>query len=92
MTVFKFQHYDTTQYLKCASQGWVSTGCPNQVSPGAPGDIEYGIVRPVNTAMGNFLVNAEALLADRLKRVSPDDIAHQSSPPLHPQHGAHHHE
>ncbi|WP_279607507.1 hypothetical protein [Burkholderia ambifaria] len=30
--------------------------------------------------MGNFLANAEALLADRLKRVSPDDIAHRAQP------------
>ncbi|WP_281035817.1 hypothetical protein [Mesorhizobium sp. M7A.F.Ca.US.008.03.1.1] len=27
-----------------------------------------------DTAMGDFLVDAEALLAARLKRVSPDDI------------------
>ncbi|MER8544993.1 hypothetical protein [Mesorhizobium sp. M0684] len=43
--------------------------------PGAPGDIECGIVRPVNTVMGDFLVDAEALLAARLERVSLDDIS-----------------
>ena len=42
--------------------------------------------------MGDFLVDAEALLAARLERVSLDDIARQTQPnPLHPQHGAHHH-
>ena len=60
--------------------------------PRPPGDIECGIVRPVNTVKGD-LVNAEALLAARLERVSLDDIARQAQPtPLHPQHGAHHHE
>ena len=59
--------------------------------PGPPGDIECGIVRPVKTAMGDFLVHAEALLAARLERAL-DDIARQAQPnPLHPQHGAHHH-
>ena len=60
--------------------------------PGPPGDIECGIVRPANTVMGDFLAEAEALLAARLERVSLDDIARQAQPnPLHPQHGAHHH-
>ena len=60
--------------------------------PGPPGDIECGIVRPANTVMGDFLADAEALLAARLERVSLDDIARQAQPnPLHPQHGAHHH-
>jgi hypothetical protein len=44
--------------------------------PGPPGDIECGFVRPVNTMMGDFLADAEALLAARLfDRVSSDDIA-----------------
>ena len=30
--------------------------------PGPPGDIECGIVRPAKTVMGDFLVDAEALL------------------------------
>ena len=43
--------------------------------------------------LGDFLADAEALLAARLERVSLDDIARQAQPtPLHPQHGAHHHE
>jgi hypothetical protein len=51
-----------------------------------------GAVRSVNTVMGVFLADAEALLAARLERVSLDDIARQAQPnPLHPQHGAHHH-
>ena len=33
------------------------------------------IVRSVNTVMGDFLADAEALLAVRLERVSLDDIA-----------------
>ena len=61
--------------------------------PGPPDDIECGIVRPAKTVMGDFLVDAEALLAACLERVSLDDIARQAQPtPLHPQHGAHHHE
>ena len=44
------------------------------------------------TVMGDFLVDAEALLAARLERVSLDDISRQAQPnPLHPQHGAYHH-
>ena len=50
------------------------------------------IVRSVDTVMGDFLADAEALLAARLERVSLDDIARQAQPnPLYPQHGAHHH-
>ena len=50
------------------------------------------IDRSVNTVMGDFLADAEALLAARLKCVSLDDIAGQAQPnPLHPQHGARHH-
>jgi len=42
--------------------------------------------------MGDFLADAEALLAARLERVSVDDFARQAEPnSLHPQHGAHHH-
>jgi hypothetical protein len=50
------------------------------------------IVRSVNTVMGDFLADPEALLAARLERVSLDDIARQAQPkPLHPRHGAHYH-
>ncbi len=45
--------------------------------PGPPGDNECGIVQPVNSH-GQLSANAEALLADRLKRLSPDVIAHQA--------------
>ena len=49
------------------------------------------IVRSVNTVMGDFLADPEALLAARLERVSLDDVARQAQPtPLQPQHGAHH--
>jgi thioredoxin reductase len=48
--------------------------------PGPPGDIECGIVRPAKTVMGDFLVDAEALLAARLERVSLDDISRQAQP------------
>ncbi|MBB5575281.1 MULTISPECIES: hypothetical protein [Rhizobium] len=59
---------------------------------GPPGDIECGIIRSVNTVMGDFLADAEALLAARLERVSLDDIARQVQPNhLHLQHGAHDH-
>jgi hypothetical protein len=51
-----------------------------------------GIVRSVNTVMGDFLADAEALLAARLERVSLDDISRQAQPnPLRPHHGANHH-
>jgi len=57
-----------------------------------PGDIQCGIVRTVNTVMGDFIADAEGLLAARLERVSLDDIARQATPnPLHPQYGAHNH-
>lgn len=57
-----------------------------------PGDIECGIVRTVNVVMGDFIADAEALLAARLERVSLDDIARQATPnPLHPPSGVHHH-
>lgn len=80
------------QCLKCASQRVGFNLSSKSSFPGPPGDIECGIVRPVNTVMGDFLVDAEALLAARLERVSLDDIARQAQPnPLHPQHGAHHH-
>jgi hypothetical protein len=59
---------------------------------GPPGNKECGIVRPAKTVMGDFLVDAEALLAARLERVSLDDISRQAQPnPLHPHHGANHH-
>jgi hypothetical protein len=42
--------------------------------------------------MGDFLVDAEALLAARLERVSLDDIPRPAQPnPHHPQHGAYNH-
>ena len=45
-----------------------------------------------STVMGDFLVDAEALLAARLERVSLDHISRQAQPnPFHPPHGAHHH-
>lgn len=57
-----------------------------------PGDIACGIVRTVNSVMGAFLADAEALLAARLERVSIEDIAAKATPhPLYPHHGAHHH-
>lgn len=60
--------------------------------PGRPTISNAGIVRSVNTVMGDFLADADALLAARLERVSLDDIARQAQPnPLQPQHGAHHH-
>jgi len=57
-----------------------------------PGDVQCGIVRTVNSVMGDFLADAEALLAARLERVSLDDIAREATPnPLHPQTGSHDH-
>lgn len=57
-----------------------------------PGDIACGIVRTVNSVMGEFIADAEALLAARLERVSLEDIANQATPhPLHPHHGVHSH-
>lgn len=56
-----------------------------------PGDRQCGIVRAVDRVMGEFLADAEALLAARLERVSLADIAQQASPhPLFPQ-GVHAH-
>ncbi|PRH87033.1 hypothetical protein C5L14_15835 [Labrys okinawensis] len=56
------------------------------------GDIDCGIVRSVNTVMGDFLADAEALLAACLERVSLYDITCQAQPdPLSLQLGAHHH-
>ncbi|RUU05412.1 hypothetical protein EOD23_15340 [Mesorhizobium sp. USDA-HM6] len=64
----------------------------NSSFPGPLGDIECGIVRPVNTVMGDFLSDPEALLAARLERVSLNEILRQAQPtPLHQQHGAYHH-
>lgn len=45
-----------------------------------PGDHQCGIVSAVNLVMGEFLSDAEALLAARLERVSLDDIARQALP------------
>jgi Rrf2 family protein len=57
-----------------------------------PGDEQCGIVRSVNAAMGEFLADAEALLAARLRRISLEDIARQAAPhPLFPASGVHHH-
>lgn len=53
---------------------------------------ECGIVRSVNTVMGDLLANAEALLVTRLEHVSLDDITCNPQPnPLNSQLGAHHH-
>ena len=80
------------RYLKCASQRVGFNLFSKSSFPGPSGDIECGIVRPVNTVMGDFLADAEALLAARLERVPLDDIARQAQPDLlHPRHGAHHH-
>jgi Rrf2 family protein len=55
------------------------------------GDVACGIVRTVNTVMGDFLADAEALLAARLDRVSLADVATQATHnPLYP-HGKQHH-
>src|SRR5437870_12343352 len=60
--------------------------------PGPPGDIECGIVRPAKTVMGDFLVDAEALLAARLDRVSLAAIFRPAQPnALHPPHGVSRH-
>ncbi|PDS84030.1 hypothetical protein E0H54_30115 [Rhizobium leguminosarum bv. viciae] len=65
---------------------------PKSSFPRAPGNIECGIVRPVNTVMGDCLGNAGALLAARLERLSLAAISRHAHPnPHHPQHGAHHH-
>ena len=57
-----------------------------------PGDRQCGIVRAVDCVMGEFIADAEALLAARLARVSLDDIARQAAPHNLPSHlGDHHH-
>ncbi|MBE1506784.1 hypothetical protein [Rhizobium viscosum] len=59
---------------------------------GPPGHIECGIVRPVNTVMGDCLGDAGALLAARLERVIAG--RYFASRPTHSpylRHGAHHH-
>lgn len=57
-----------------------------------PGDEQCGIVRSVNSVMGEFLAEAEALLAARLERVTLADIAKAAQPhALHTHQGAHHH-
>ena len=57
-----------------------------------PGDRQCGIVRAVDRVMGEFLADAEALLAARLERVSLADIALQATPhPLFPHQGVHSH-
>lgn len=57
-----------------------------------PGDQQCGIVRAVDGVMGEFLADAEALLAARLARVSLADIAGQATPhPLNPHDGVHPH-
>ena len=80
------------QCPKYASQRVDFTLSSKSSFPGPPGDIECGIVRPVNTVMGDFLVDPEALLAARLERVSLDAMSRQAQPnPLHQQHEAYHH-
>jgi Rrf2 family protein len=57
-----------------------------------PGDAQCGIVRSVNSVMGEFIADAEALLAARLQRITLDDIARQATPhPLYPLPGVHDH-
>lgn len=58
-----------------------------------PGDKQCAIVRSVDKVMGEFLSDAEALLAARLERVSLADIAGDvhAARLLHTQHGDHHH-
>jgi hypothetical protein len=76
LTVSLFLNYDTTQFQKYASQRMDSTLSSKSRFPGLLGDIECGIVRPVSTVKGDFLGDAEALLAARLfERVSSDEIA-----------------
>ena len=57
-----------------------------------PGDEQCGIVRSVNAVMGEFLADAEALLAARLARVSLAGIARSAVPnPLHAHSKGHAH-
>lgn len=56
------------------------------------GDMACGIVRSVNAVLGEFIADAEALLAARLERVSLEDIAQQATPhPLQFNQGNHNH-
>ena len=74
------------------AKDWISTLSSKSSFPRPPGDIECGIVGPVNTVRGDCLVDAGALLGARVERVSLDAISRPAQPnPLHPQHGAHHH-
>jgi hypothetical protein len=74
------------------ANGWISICPPNQVFPVCPAIRNAALSGPAKTVMGDSLVDAEALLAARLERVSLDDISRQAQPnPLHPQHGAYHH-
>lgn len=91
LTVFKFLHYDTTQYLKCASQGQVSTSCPNQVSPGRLAISNAGLwgrsIQP--SATFSPMPKPYSLTVSSAYRWT---ILHTTpSPPLQSQHGAHHH-
>jgi hypothetical protein len=63
------------QFQKYASQRMDFALSSKSGFPRPPGVIACGIVRSAKTVMGDFLVDAEALLAARLKRVSSDDIA-----------------
>lgn len=57
-----------------------------------PGDRQCPIVRTVDRVMGDFLADAELLLATRLARVSLADIAREARPsPLHIHSGDHAH-
>jgi hypothetical protein len=60
--------------------------------PGPPGDIECGIVRPVNPVTGDFVANGGVLLAARLEPESLDDIAHQTRSSPSSTARSHHHE
>jgi hypothetical protein len=62
------------QFQKYASQRMDFILSSKPRFPRPLGDIACSIVRPVNTVKGDFLGDAEALLAARLKHVSPDDI------------------
>jgi Rrf2 family protein len=50
-----------------------------------PGDAQCAIVRSVDRVMSDFLIDAEALLAARLERVSLSDIAAEAHPIHHHQ-------
>lgn len=72
-------HYDTTQYRNVQAKGGFEPVVSRSGFPGPPGDIERHC-RAGQYSMGSFLAKAEALLADSLKRVSPNDIAHDAQP------------